>query len=200
MCRYATAPRPFFATSVSSFHEVSRGLCSHGLTKPVVMLRGGVTEKLCLQAVSRSGESLPDSAVLLRDLRNSEWVVYSKPPFDSPAHVLAYLARYTHRGAISNHRLVSIDDGRVRFHWRDYRHHNKRKCMTLDASEFTGRFLLHALPPQPAPEPSSGTGAEYRLEQPPARWVREVVSAGPRKRRMSIRSGSRLRDLLDVVR
>ena len=84
----------------------------------------------------------------LRPLRQAEWVVYSKPPFAGPAQVLAYLARYTHRVAISNHRLLSIDNGQVRFHWRDYRHHNKRKTMSLAAHEFIRRFLLHVLPRQ----------------------------------------------------
>ena len=78
---------------------------------------------------------------------NTEWVVYSKPPFAGPANVLDYLARYTHRVAISNHRLLALEDGQVRFHWRDYRHHDRRKTMTLDAHEFIRRFLLHALPP-----------------------------------------------------
>ncbi len=82
----------------------------------------------------------------LRALRQREWVVYAKPPFDGPARVLAYLARYTHRVAIANHRLVSIEQGRVRFHWRDYRHHNKRKCASLAAAEFMRRFLMHVLP------------------------------------------------------
>jgi len=84
----------------------------------------------------------------LRSLRKTEWVVYSKPPFAGPAKVLDYLGRYTHRVAISNHRLLAVDNGQVRFHWRDYRHHGKRKTMTLDAAEFIRRFLLHVLPPQ----------------------------------------------------
>ena len=75
-------------------------------------------------------------------------MVYSKPPFAGPAKVLNYLGRYTHRVAISNHRLLAADNGQVRFHWRNYRHHGKRKTMTLDAAEFVRRFLLHVLPPQ----------------------------------------------------
>ena len=82
----------------------------------------------------------------LRSLRQVEWVVYSKRPFDGPARVLEYLARYTHRVAISNHRLLSIADGRVRFRWRDYRHHGKLKTLSLTAAEFIRRFLLHVLP------------------------------------------------------
>jgi hypothetical protein len=73
-------------------------------------------------------------------------VVYSKPPFGGPEHVLKYLARYTHRVAISNGRLLSLDHGQVRFRWRDSRHNNRSSIMTLDAVEFIRRFLLHVLP------------------------------------------------------
>lgn len=82
----------------------------------------------------------------LRDCRTVEWVVYSKPPFGGPDQVLDYLGRYTHRVAISNHRLVSLKDGKVTFRWRDYKDGNKQKNMTLDANEFIRRFLLHVLP------------------------------------------------------
>ena len=88
----------------------------------------------------------PIFARRLRELRRAEWVVYSKRPFAGPAAVLAYLGRYTHRVAISNSRLMDMTDGRVRFRWRDYRHHNKNKVMTLAADEFIRRFLLHSLP------------------------------------------------------
>jgi hypothetical protein len=83
---------------------------------------------------------------LLADLRRKEWVVYSKPPFGGPEHVLKYLARYTHRVAISNGRLLGLDHGQVRFRWRDSRHHNRSAVMALDAIEFIRRFLLHVLP------------------------------------------------------
>jgi hypothetical protein len=83
---------------------------------------------------------------LLHTLRQREWVVYSKPPFGGPEHVLKYLARYTHRVAISNGRLVSLDNGQVRFRWRDSRHNNRSSVMTLDAVEFIRRFLIHVLP------------------------------------------------------
>ncbi len=76
----------------------------------------------------------------------TEWVVYAKPPFGGPEQVLKYLARYTHRVAISNDRLIALEDGRVRFHWKDYAHGNAQKTMTLDAAEFIRRFLLHVLP------------------------------------------------------
>jgi hypothetical protein len=82
----------------------------------------------------------------LRELRRVEWVVYVKPPFGGPQQVLAYLARYTHRVAIANSRLVSLTDTAVAFRWKDYRHHGKTKLMTLAADEFIRRFLLHTLP------------------------------------------------------
>ena len=85
-------------------------------------------------------------AACLRPLRAIPWVVYAKRPFGGPEQVLDYLARYTHRVAIANSRLVGLADGRVNFLWRDYRHHDKRKVMTLDADEFIRRFLLHVLP------------------------------------------------------
>ena len=82
----------------------------------------------------------------LQPLRKADWVVYSKPPFDGPARVLDYLGRYTHRVAISNDRLLAIDDGRVRFRWKDYRRQHRLKTMSLPAEEFIRRFLLHVLP------------------------------------------------------
>ena len=85
-------------------------------------------------------------AVFLRTLFRQDWVVYAKPPFGGPEHVLQYLARYTHRVAISNHRLLSVDDNGVRFRWKDYAHHNKRRTMTLSNEEFLRRFLQHILP------------------------------------------------------
>jgi hypothetical protein len=82
----------------------------------------------------------------LRDASNAEWVVYAKPPFGGPEDVLKYLARYTHRVAISSSRLLSLQDGRVTFRFRDSKHGNQVKPMTLDAIEFIRRFLLHVLP------------------------------------------------------
>lgn len=81
-------------------------------------------------------------------LRNSEWVVYAKRPFAGPEQVLAYLARYTHRVAISNRRLVAIDQTHVSFRWKDYRDNgrSRSKVMRLAAGEFMRRFLLHVLP------------------------------------------------------
>ena len=82
----------------------------------------------------------------LAPLRRSKWVVYSKPPFGGPEQVLNYLGRYTHRVGISNNRLLNIDQGKVTFRWKDYRHHDQQKVMTLEADEFIRRFLLHVLP------------------------------------------------------
>jgi len=83
---------------------------------------------------------------LCREAGKIEWVVYAKPPFGGPVHVLKYLARYTHRVAISNRRLLSMEDGRVTFEWKDYAGGNQTKTLTLDAVEFIRRFLLHVLP------------------------------------------------------
>ena len=85
-------------------------------------------------------------AAWLRPLYRQDWVVYLKPPFGGPPYVLHYLGRYTHRVAISNHRLVSLADGQVTFRWRDTAHPNEQKLMTLSVDEFLRRFLLHILP------------------------------------------------------
>jgi hypothetical protein len=88
-------------------------------------------------------------AAYLTPLRNSKWVVYCKRPFGGPEEVLRYLARYTHRVAISNRRLVSLDDKGITFKWKDYRLEGPErynKLMTLDTHEFIRRFLMHVLP------------------------------------------------------
>jgi hypothetical protein len=85
-------------------------------------------------------------AAHLQTLRRTEWVVYAKRPFGGPGQVLAYLGRYTHRVAIANSRLVSLDAGRVSFRWRDSRKPDHTRVMTLDADEFIRRFLQHVLP------------------------------------------------------
>jgi hypothetical protein len=94
-------------------------------------------------------EPLGDRRAFRRHLapaRKAEWYVYAKPPFAGPEQVLAYVAQYTHRVAISNNRLVGIREGKVRFRWKDYRNANRQKIMTLAADEFIRRFLLHVLP------------------------------------------------------
>lgn len=85
-------------------------------------------------------------AGLLRTARGIKWVVYAKPPFGGPEHVLDYLGRYTHRVAITNSRLTRFEDGNVSFRWKDYRDHDRPKIMTLGVDEFIRRFLLHVVP------------------------------------------------------
>ncbi len=82
----------------------------------------------------------------LRPLFRKNWLVYCKPPFGGPEYVLQYLGRYTHRVAISNHRLISFNHDQVTFRWRDSAHHNEQKVMSLSLDEFLRRFLLHLLP------------------------------------------------------
>jgi hypothetical protein len=84
--------------------------------------------------------------VFLRSLFAKDWVVYAKKPFGGPEHVLHYLARYTHRVAISNHRLISMAADQVTFRWKDYAHGHKQRKMTIPAGEFLRRFFLHVLP------------------------------------------------------
>lgn len=110
-----------------------------------------------LERSYRGGElSFPGSSVhlgvpsefrkLIRRLKEQEWVVYSKKPFAGPEQVLDYLGRYTHRVAISNHRIIAMHENKVMFHYQDRSDRNTRKIMTLDAVEFIRRFLLHVLP------------------------------------------------------
>lgn len=90
---------------------------------------------------------IPDEfGKLLKALKTKDWIVYAKRPFAGPEQVLEYLGRYTHRVAISNHRILSIDDGKITFAYKDRNDHNKTKSMTLKADEFIRRFLLHVLP------------------------------------------------------
>jgi Putative transposase/Transposase zinc-binding domain len=94
-------------------------------------------------------EQLADAqnfARYLVPLAEMEWVVYAKPPFGGPERVLDYLGRYTHRIAISNNRLIELKDGRVTFAYKDYKHEQRQKVMTLSADEFLRRFLMHVLP------------------------------------------------------
>ena len=94
-------------------------------------------------------EPLRDGAAFARHLgpaKTSPWVVYAKRPFAGPQQVLDYVGRYTHRVAISNRRLLDIDNDQIRFHWKDYRHGDQVKTMALSAEEFIRRFLLHVLP------------------------------------------------------
>jgi len=97
------------------------------------------------------GECLPLAnpqafAAFLRTLFQQDWGVYAKPPFGGPEHVLQYLARYTHRVAISNHRLLDVSDSRVTFRWKDYAQGSRQRTMTLTGEEFLRRFVQHVLP------------------------------------------------------
>ncbi|HEY1210109.1 MAG TPA: IS91 family transposase [Terracidiphilus sp.] len=89
----------------------------------------------------------PAFARYLAPLQHKKWVVYAKAPFGGPQHVLEYLGRYTHRVAISNRRLLALENGRVSFAWKDYRDAGKSKVMTIPAEEFIRRFLQHVVPP-----------------------------------------------------
>jgi hypothetical protein len=102
--------------------------------------------ELCLPGELQSLADKKAFHSFLRTLHQHQWVVYAKQPFGGPNHVLNYLARYTHRVAISNHRLVALSDGKVTFRWKDYAHGSQQKLMTLSLDEFLRRFLLHALP------------------------------------------------------
>ena len=85
-------------------------------------------------------------SAFLKGLYSTDWVVYCKPPFGDAQKVIDYLGRYTHRVAISNNRLIALDDGFVTFRWRDYGDGNKQKTMRVTAEEFIRRFLSHVLP------------------------------------------------------
>ena len=101
--------------------------------------------------LGKSTEAYEDPKVwkrLLDELYRLKWVVYAKRPFGGPENVFRYLGRYTHRVAISNHRIVSLEAGKVSFHYRDYADGQKKKLLTLDALEFLRRFTLHILPPR----------------------------------------------------
>jgi hypothetical protein len=135
--------------------------CKPGFFLPVRVLSRLFRRRFLeeLDKVQRTGQlqffgeyaQLTDAAAFadwLTPMRNCEWVVYAKRPFAGPAAVLAYLSRYTHRVAISNSRLISLDERGVTFRWKDYRAKGKTriKTMTLSADEFMRRFLLHVLP------------------------------------------------------
>jgi hypothetical protein len=126
--------------------------CKAGFFLPVRVLSKVFRGKF-IDLLKRAHRSRPlhgiDNAALERLMDASvrtDWVVYAKPPFGGPKQVLKYLSRYTHRIAISNRRLVSMDEHNVTFRWKDYAHGNQPKLMTLEAGEFLRRFLMHAVP------------------------------------------------------
>ncbi len=126
--------RPRFFLPVRVLSRVFRGKFIDGLKRA----RG--RGKLVGAEDERAFEQLLDASV------RRDWVVYAKPPFGGPQQVLKYLARYTHRVAISNRRLVSLDDDTITFEYTDYARGHRRRTMTLDGAEFLRRFLLHAVP------------------------------------------------------
>jgi hypothetical protein len=138
--RWIPTSHPMFLLPVPVLRKVFRkkfldGLC-HLYRKGLLNLRGPAA-------------ALADPAQfeqLAGKLGNRKWYVYAKPPFGGPEHVLGYLGRYTHRMAISNHRITAFDGARVSFRWRDYVHGGKQRIMTLDALNFLCRFFLHVLP------------------------------------------------------
>jgi len=108
--------------------------------------QAAVQERLSLQGQCQRWQSPPAWRHFLTTLQQTEWVVYAKPPLPGPQRVLRYLARYTHRVAITNRRLLACADGQVTFRWKDYQRGNRQRLMTLDAVEFLRRLLLHVLP------------------------------------------------------
>jgi hypothetical protein len=134
------AARPGFFLPVRVLSRVFRGKFVAGLRELHAAGKLGFHGKL-------EGLAAPAAfAAMLRSLFRSDWVVYSKRPFGGAEHALRYLGCYTHRVAISNHRLVALQDGEVAFRWRDSAHKNKKRLMRLPLDEFLRRFFLHVLP------------------------------------------------------
>src|SRR5262249_26100397 len=132
--------RSRFFLSIQVLRRVFRGKFVAGLKQAFQSGRLSVSGKL---APLTQPKTFP---AWFRFLFRKDWVVYAKRPFGGPESVLHYLGRYTHRVAISNHRLVSFTDGQVTFHWRDSAHNNEQKLMILALDKFLRRFLLHLLP------------------------------------------------------
>jgi hypothetical protein len=137
-----------------------------------------------IKAAAESGE-LPSSHLpALGALYRKSWVVYCKPPFGSPERVLAYLARYTHRVAISNQRLVRLEGEGVTFTWKDYARGQRLENMTLSGEEFLRRFLLHVLPDRFVRIRYYGLLANRHREQALA-LCREVLPGPPAPRKLT---------------
>ena len=119
-------------------------------------------------------------------LFETDWVVYAKPAFGGASAVLRYLGRYTHRVAISNHRLLAFDGERVTFRWKDYAHGDQRRTMTLSAMEFLRRFVQHILPRGFVRIRQSGLSRQYLSDRAPgarAHAARHSAPAARRRRR-----------------
>jgi len=144
--------------SLSSHHERWRSTPAHFFLPVRVLSRvfrgkfvAGLRRAFRANQLAFHGECLSLAnektfTAFLHSLFQEDWVVYAKPPFGGPQHVLHYLARYTHRVAISNHRILTVNESEVTFRWKDYAHHNKQRTMTLTCEEFLRRFLQHLLP------------------------------------------------------
>jgi len=137
--RWIRPPAAFFLP-VRVLSKVFRGKFVDGLKR---LYRA---HKLAFHGPLRSLADPRQFRQFLRRLFRKDWVVYAKRPFRGPEYVLQYLARYTHRVAISNHRLIGYEDGKVAFRYKDYAHGNKKRMMAVSADEFLRRFLLHVLP------------------------------------------------------
>ncbi len=133
-------PRYPFFLPVKVLSRVFRGKFLAGLKR----LHGG--NKLCCAGPAAAFADPQPFAKLIRRLHRHDWVVYAKPAFGGPLQVLRYLGRYTHRVAISNHRLLAFDKEGVTFRWKDYARGGRPGQMTLAATEFLRRFFLHVLP------------------------------------------------------
>ena len=133
-------PRYPFFLPVKVLSRVFRGKFIAGLKR--AFRRG----ELRVSGESQGTGRRESFSAFLRPLFRQDWVVYAKRPFGGPEHVLHYLARYTHRVAISNHRIVTFADGKVTFRWKDYAHGNKQRKMTVTAEEFLRRFICMCLP------------------------------------------------------
>ncbi len=133
-------PRYPFFLPVKILSRVFRGKFLAGLK------RLHSRNRLCCNGPAAALADPQQFAKLMRRLHRHDWVVYAKAAFGGPMQVLRYLGRYTHRVAISNHRLLAFDQERVTFRWKDYAHGGKQGRMTLAATEFLRRFFLHVLP------------------------------------------------------
>jgi hypothetical protein len=133
------ACRPGFFLPVRVLAQIFRGLFMHYLE------RAFASGDLKFFSAHRHLHEPVAFRRYLAPVRETEWVVYAKRPFAGPAQVLDYIGRYTHRVAISNNRLLSMENGKIRFRWKDYRDGNRQKTMTLDVGEFIRRFLIHVL-------------------------------------------------------
>lgn len=138
--RWVSCPNPKFFLPVRALSEVFRGKFIAGLKEAFRQERLGCHGQIQHLATPEG------FAQFIRKLRRHDWIVYAKPPFGGPEQVIRYLGRYTHRVAISNHRLISFDGDNVTFRWRDYAHGNQQRTMTLSAEEFIQRFVTHILP------------------------------------------------------